>query len=308
MARMDRLEAMTIFTRVARRRSFAAAARELRQSPTAVSRKIAELEEHLGVRLLRRTTRSVTLTEVGATYLERCEDVLASLEEAESVAREQHTRPRGKLRVAVGVSFAAAHVSPLVPSFLAAHPGIELDLVIGDRHVDLVAEGVDLALRIGVLGDSSLLARRLAPIRHVVCASPTYVERRGAPEAPADLAAHACLIDTNQPREWWFEGEGGAVTVTVSGPLRANSADAMRTAALAGLGIAYLPTFACGADLARGALVPLLPRYPARTMGLHAVFPAGRRTSARAQAFVEYVRAHLGDPPPWDVWSTTNAG
>ncbi|APR84225.1 Transcriptional regulator, LysR family protein [Minicystis rosea] len=299
---MDRLDAMAVFVRVARRSSFSEAARELRQSATAVSRKVAELEDHLGVRLLRRTTRKVTVTDAGLAYLSRCEQLLADLEATEMAAREQHGRPRGHLRATVGVSFAEEHVLPLLPGFLAAYPDIELDLVLTDRHVDLVGEGVDVALRIGSLGDSSLLARRLATIRHVVCASPAYLEQHGAPQSPEALRDHACLLDTNQPRDWHLDSERGSTHVQVTGPLRVNSAHAVRRAALAGLGIGYMPTFVCGADLVRGALVQVLPGHRATTAALHAVFPTGRRVSAKVQAFVDHMRASLGERPPWDAW------
>lgn len=297
---MDRFTAMRVFARVARLQGFAPAARELRLSPTAVSRHVAQLEERLGVRLLYRTTRSVTPTEDGQAYLTRAEQLLHELDELEEVVSAGGAQPRGSIRISVGVSFAEEQLNGLMPGFLAAHPELNLELILSDRHLDLIAEGIDLAIRIGAMPDSALFARRFAPCRHVVCASPSYLEMYGPPAQPNDLRERECIIDTNQPRNWWFQGVAGVETIEVQGRYRANSAHAVRDMVSAGLGIAYMPTFVAGPCIRRGDLVPILTDYRALELTLHAAYPERRYLSAGLRAFLDLLSTQFGDNPAWD--------
>ena len=299
---MDRFTSMAVFVEVAKQRGFAPAARALRMSTTAVSRHVGELEEHLGVRLLNRTTRRTSPTDAGVAYLARCEALLEELAELERSVGDRGGTVRGRVRLTAGVSFAQEQLGRWLPRFLARCPKVELELVLDDRHLDLVAERIDVAVRIGRLPDSSLVARRLAPCRHVACCAPAYLE--GAPELrePADLRQHACIIDTNQPRGWRFEGPRGEVSVEARGRYLVNSAHAAREAARAGLGIAYLPTFVGGEALARGELVPVLPEHQATTVHVFAVYPHARYLAGAVRALVEFLGAELRGRPPWDAW------
>lgn len=300
---MDRFHAMKVFCEVARQEGFAPAARALRLSTTAVSRQVGELESHLGVRLLHRTTRRTSLTDPGIAYLARCEALLAELAELERSVSDRGSAPRGRVRLTAGVSFAQQQLSHRLPQFLATHPQIELELVLDDRHLDLVAERIDVALRIGRLPDSTLVARRLAPCRHVAGASPAYLDGHPPLRTPEDLREHACIIDTNQPRAWWFRGPAGETTVDVRGRYVVNSAHAAYEAARAGLGIAYLPTFVAGEALAQGELVPVLPEHEAATVHVFAVYPHARYLAGAVRALVDFLAEQLGGRPAWDAWA-----
>lgn len=298
---IDRFQAMSVFARVARLESFSAAARELHISATAVSRHVAALEQHLDVRLLQRSTRRVSLSEAGAAYLERCEQLLADLAELEDGVVGGRREPRGRLRISAGVAFAREQLHLLMPEFITRYPKLEVELQLSDRRIDLVGEGFDLALRIGRLPDSSLIARKLCPCRHVLCASPRYLAEHGAPESPDQLRAHACIVDTNQARAWTLVGPEGEVQHQVEGRYRVNSAHASCAAALAGLGVANLPTFVAGPHIASGELVVLLPAHPPFEMGLYAVYPENRYLSAGVRAFIDLLVEHFGgEQPPWD--------
>ncbi len=303
---MDRLSAMSVFARVARLGGFAVAARELRLSTTAVSRHVAQLEEHLRVRLLQRTTRRVSVTEAGAAYLVRCERLLADLEELEDAVGDGRREPRGRLRVSAGVSFAQEQLHATMPRFLTRYPAVEVELVLSDRHVDLVGEGIDVALRVGRLPDSSLFARRIAPCSHVVCAAESYLEARGTPRTVDDLAAHDCIIDTNLPRGWRFVRDGQPAPIREDGRYRVNSAHGACSAAVAGLGLAYLPAFVAGPSLHRGALVAL-PHLRAVDLHLYAVYPQARYLSSGVRAFIiswsMLLPTSLGTRPPAEAIS-----
>lgn len=303
----DRLTDMRVFTRVARLGGFAAAARELRLSTTAVSRRVSELEAALGARLLRRTTRRISLTEEGHAYLERCERVLEEIDDLESTIADQRSSPRGRLRLATGVSFGQEQVVPLLPGLLSRHPELVVDLELSDRFVDLVADGIDVAIRIGRLADSSLVARRLATCRFVLCAAPDYLERAGRPDVPEDLVRHDCVVDRNIRRAWEIHLGPVLHRIVPDGPLHVNSAHAVRDAALAGMGIALAPTFVVGRSLASGDLVELLPECTIADSGVYAVYPPSRHLSSKVRVFVDHVLEHIGDPPTWDCWKTAGA-
>jgi DNA-binding transcriptional LysR family regulator len=300
---MDRLSALEAFVRVAETGSFSEAAHRLKTSKSAVSRLVSGLEADLGVRLIHRTTRSLTLTEAGRGYCERAGRILADLAEADqSVSRMQAT-PRGRLVVNAPMSFGHLHLGAAIPDFLARHADVTVDLTLTDRFVDLIDEGVDVAVRIGTLADSSLVARRLAPVRRVVCASSTYLAARGTPATPADLAAHDCIGYSYSPQrqEWRFcEPDGREHPVAVTGRLSLNNGDAIRAAALRDAGLALLPTFIVGADLREGRLVSVLESFVPQNMSLNAVYPHARHLSPKVRAFVDFLAERFGPRPYWD--------
>lgn len=302
--RLDRFAAIESFVKVAETGSFSEAARRLRSSKSAVSRNVGALEAELGARLFHRTTRSLTLTEAGQGYFERAARILADLEEANLAVTRLQAAPRGRLRVNAPMSFGFLHLAPALPDFLAIYPDVSVDLVMNDRFVDLVDEGFDVAVRIGAMEDSSLIARRLAPVRRVVCASPDYLAARGTPSTPDDLRRHECLSNSNiaAPHEWrFFSPDGKPWPVEARGRLNANNGDALRVAALKGLGLANLPTFIVGADLRAGALLTVLDDYIAQDMTLNAIYPNARHLSPKVRAFVDFLTERFGPRPYWDL-------
>jgi DNA-binding transcriptional LysR family regulator len=301
---MDRLAAIEAFVRVAEAQSFSQAARRLRSSKSAVSRNVGALEAELGVRLFHRTTRSLALTEAGRGYFERATRILADLEEANLAVSQLQAAPRGRLRVSAPMSFGFLHLAPALPDFLGRYAEVAVDLAMNDRFVDLIDEGFDVAVRIGAMEDSSLIARKLAPIRRVVCASPAYFEARGLPLSPDDLRGHECLFNSNiaLSQEWRFTAPGGKPwPVEVKGRLSANNGDALRAAALQGLGIVNLPTFIVGGDLQAGALVTALDEFISQDMTMSALYPHSRHLQPKVRAFVDFLADRFGPRPYWDL-------
>ena len=303
---MDRLTSMEIFARVAEAKSFSEAARRLKLSKSSVSKHVMALEDRLGARLLNRTTRRLSLTEVGTAYHEWCARIISDVEEAESSVTRLHTEPRGTLRINAPMSFGTLHLAPAIPDFLVRYPGVQVDLTLNDRFVDLVEEGFDVSIRIGQLADSSLIARRLTPIRTVACASPGYLRAHGRPSTPADLAGHNCLVYSylTAGDVWIFSGPAGEVTVRVSGNFRVNNGDAMRAAALRGLGIVLIPSFIVGGDLRSGALEAVLIDYAGREAAAYAIYPHNRHMSAKLRVFVDFLARRFGRDPYWDQTAT----
>lgn len=301
---MDRLAALTAFAAVAEAGSFAAAARRLGRSTSRLSRQVAELEAALGIRLLHRTTRALTLTEAGRSYHEQVARILAELEAADLSVGRLQAAPRGRLRVAAPMSFGVLHLAPALPAFLDRYPEIDLDMAMNDRFVDLVEEGFDLAVRIGRLAESSLIARRLAPLRRVLCASPAFLAAYGTPRTPDDLARLPCLGYSNLlPQEDWSfvdPASGRPWPVRIKARLRVNNGDALRLAALAGVGLAPLPSFLVGPDLAAGTLVSLLDPYLRQEGAIHAVYPPARPLSPKVRAFVDFLAERFGPRPYWE--------
>lgn len=300
----DRLSTLTAFLQVAETRSFSEAARRLGMSKSVVSRQVAALEAGLGARLFNRTTRSLTLTEAGQAYRGRVSAILADLAEADASVSRLQAAPRGRLKVAAPMSFGFLHLAQAIPDFLNRFPEVEIALDMSDRFVDLVEEGYDLAVRIGRLAESSLIARRLAPIRMAVCASPDYLARRGVPAVPRDLAAHDCLGygPAGSGPVWRFVAADGApLTVEVKGRMRANNGDALKEAAIGGLGLCYLPTFIVGADLQAGTLVSVLPGFMPTDSAAYALYPTGRHLSPKVRAFVDFLIERFGTTPYWDL-------
>lgn len=301
---MDRLSGMAVFVRVVEEESFSAAARVLGLSKSAVSKQVAALEDRLGARLLNRTTRRLSLTDAGVAFYDRAQRIVADAEEAEAAVSQLSATPRGVLRVNAPVSFGVQHLGPVLPEFMDAHPDLSVELTLNDRFVDLVEEGFDVAVRIGRLPDSSLIARRLAPLRRVVVASPAYVAAHGAPQQPEDLRDHACLLYAYLLRgdAWALRGpEGRAVEVRVDGRLRANNGDVLRAALLGGMGVAYMPSFLVGNDLAEGRLVRLLPEWQDDSAGIYAVHPHARLVPPKVRAFVDFLAERYGNCPAWEA-------
>lgn len=301
---MDRFAALEAFVRVAETQSFSEAARRLRVTKSAVSRHVSALEAELGARLFQRTTRSLSLTEAGRGYLERASRILDDLADADRAVSQLQAAPRGRLRLSAPMSFGFLHLAPALTDFLVRYPEVEVDVAMNDRFVDLVNEGYDVAVRIGALEDSSLIARKLAPARRAICASPAYLAARGAPLTPDDLKNHDCLFNSNlaTAREWRFTAPDGAtLPVAVSGRFSANNGDALRVAALRGLGLANLPTFIAGADLQAGALVTVLDAFLSQDLTINAVYPHARHLSPTVRAFVDFLADRFGPRPYWDL-------
>jgi DNA-binding transcriptional LysR family regulator len=297
----DALQEITVFAKIVGTGSLSAAARDLGMSPAVVSRRLAGLEARLGVRLVNRTTRSLHLTDEGAAYFETCTRVLAEIEEADAAVSAGRAEPRGTLRVALPASFGNQYVAPLVPRFAERYPDVLLSLSLSDRTVNVVEEGFDLAIRIADLADSSLAARKLAPNRRVVCASPEYLRRHGAPRTPEDLAQHNCLA-TDFSMNWDYRGpDGKAGSVRVNGRYACDNWEVLREWALAGLGVALKSTWDVRRHLEDGSLVSLLPGYTFATdVAIYAVYPHRRHLPAKTRAFIEFLAESFGPEPYWD--------
>ena len=300
---MNNLSAMAIFAKVVEAKSFTAAAARLGVTKSLVSREIGRLEDRLGARLLNRSTRRLSVTETGAAFYERCARVVAEAEEAERAVTNLQSEPRGTLMLNAPVSFGALHVAPAISEYLARFPEARIDMTLNDRFVDLVEEGFDLAIRIAVLTDSSLIARRLAPSCRAVCASYAYLERHGAPRVPDDLLHHNCMSYAYMAIEdqWQLIEDGQSRAIPVSGNFRANNGDALREAALAGLGLAILPTFIVGRDIQEGRLASVLDGHVGSNSAVYAVYPHSRHLSAKVRAFVDFLAERFGPTPYWDA-------
>jgi DNA-binding transcriptional LysR family regulator len=299
---MDRLDALRSFRRVVELGGFSSAARDLGLSNAAISKHVAQLEGRLGARLLQRTTRRISLTEAGRAYYERTARLLDDLAEADDAVGRMQAAPRGTLRVNAPMSFGVQYLAPVLPDFLARCPEVSIDLAMNDRVVDILEEGVDVALRIrSGLPDSRLIAQKLAPVRRLVCAAPAYLARRGRPQHPAELAHHDCLIYslTDAPETWDFEGPEGPVAVPVRGRLRADNGQALRDAALAGIGIIRLPSFSVAPELKAGRLVEILAGWRVPAHEFYAVYPTNRYLAPKLRAFVDFLAERFGGAP-WD--------
>ena len=295
----DKLVAMTIFRRVAELGSFTRAADDLEITAATVSKHIAFLERDLDTRLINRTTRRMSLTDAGLAFLKRTQALLDELEDAELEARGFQAEPRGTIRLNVPMSFGLTHITEAIDSFLRAYPEIDIDLQLSDRMVDLVEQGVDIAIRVrSSLADSSLLARPLRKSRNIVCASPGYLERVPEIKAPSDLAQHNCLTFSlhDRPRVW----ELGDQEVVVSGNYRTDSSLAIRQSLLRGAGVGLVPRFLVHEDIEKGALVPLLPGFPPKPYSVFALFPPGRKQPTKVRLLLEHLDKHLGEKPYWE--------
>ncbi|WMT76410.1 LysR family transcriptional regulator [Bradyrhizobium sp. Ash2021] len=301
---MDRLTSMKAFVTTADAGSFSEAARRLAMSPSMVTKHVEALEHRLGVQLLHRSTRRLVLTEAGAEYRDRCRNVLAEVDEIEASASADRLEPRGLLRINVPVSFGVRHIAPLLPNYARLYPAITVELGLNNRLVDLVEEGWDIAVRFGSPASSALIARRLGVSRMVVCAAPEYLAAHGSPRTVADLAQHNCLrhapagIATALP--WQFQGPYGSVAQHVCGNLLVSDPTVLHTAALAGQGILFEPTFLVGEDLAKGRLVEIVLDQTPLSIPIHALWSPGRRLSSKVRSFVDLLAEHMRPVPPWD--------
>jgi len=290
----DRLQELQVFVRAAESGSFSRAARELSLSQPSVSRIIGELEARLGVKLLLRTTRRITVTDAGALFLDRAREILSQIEDAEDAARGLDSL-RGTIRMAIPIIYGTREIIPLLPKFLGMHPLLRVEMSVVDARQDLIAEGADLAIRLGELGDSAFGARRLASLPTMLAASPVYLAARGTPKTPADLASHDCIFGPgNFGRDSWsFNRNGTEMSVDVRGRISTDSGPGLFASAMAGLGIAMVSSVMAGPEVKAGTLVQVLRSYKLPSVDVHAVFPSGPRPSMKVRALVDYLAAEL---------------
>ncbi len=291
---------LEIFARVVAAGSMSAAGRELGLSPAVVSKRLRRLEDRLGTRLLQRTTRQIALTEAGQGFYERVVAILASVEEAEAFVSRRSALARGTLKVSAPTSFGRMHIAPHLVPFMAVHKDLSVNLLLSDDMVDIVGEGYDVAIRIAELADSSMVARKLAPVRRVLCASPSYLDAHGMPKTLQDLENHNCL--THQTSETWrLDGPNGTISVRPNGNLMTNSSEVVREAVLAGLGISLRSTWDVGRDLAEQRLVQVLPDYRSpSSIAIHAIYPSRQFLPVKVRLFIDYLAELFGPVPYWE--------
>ena len=305
--RMDLLSAMRLFARVADTGSFSAVAHETGSTQPTVSRAVAALEAHLGARLLNRSSRAVTLTDDGRQFYERAQRALEAVAEAENGVGGRRGLPTGLLRLGTPVAFGRLHVAPRIHTFLERYPGVEVELLMNDAFVDLVGEGLDLAIRVGDLADPSLIARRIGTTRRVTVASPAYLERFGTPEIPADLTQHQCIVYTRLAtgNRWHFEGRTGPLTVDVRGRFSTDNSEAVREAVLSGVGIAVVPVWHFTDEIERGLVRILLRDYEPRQLPIHAVYASRRQLAAKVRAAIDFLTEAFARSPVLAIRSDT---
>lgn len=299
---MDKLDLMKAFIAVVDAGSFTAAAEKLELSPQLVSKYVSALEAELSLRLLQRTTRKVAVTEVGRAYYERARQILWELEDLEQSVQEDEKQPSGLLRISAPMSFATLHLGQVVAEFQKLHPKVQTDLQLNDRKVDIVEEGFDLALRIGKLSSSSLIAKKIAPIRLVTCASPDYLKQYGEPQSPKDLASHSYLhysyYDDNQP---FASSKQSFPSLKQQRAITANNGEVLAKAAIAGAGVIVQPSFIVGQAIAEGKLSIILQDYEPEPLGLYAIYVHRRYLSSKVRSFIDFLSQYFGDPPYWDT-------
>ncbi len=300
---MDKLDALRIFATVIETHGLTAAARRLGLSRSAVSKAVTQLEQSLGAQLLNRTTRHVSPTDTGAAYYERAVAILADMDEADRAVAERHGEAKGAIRLNAPMSFGTLHLAAAIADFMALYPEIRVEAALSDRFIDPVEEGFDLTIRIARLADSSLIARRLAPARRVLCASPAYLAAHGNPATPGDLTDHNCLHYGTLPTgtRWDLAGPQGAVPV--AGTLCSNNAEVLLAGVLRGAGIALLPTFIAGADLQAGRIITVMPDYPPTDLAIHAIYPPSRHLSLKLRLLIDFLVDRYGERPYWDLVS-----
>ena len=302
---MDRLQSMRVFAKVVEQGSFARAAQAMDMSNAVVTRHVADLEEHLGTRLLNRTTRKLSLTETGHAYLERVLQILQEVEDAEAIASAHSTKPTGTLRIYSHLGFGQMQLAQLLPEYAAAYPEVVLDVTLHDRSMDLVEDGYDVGIFINFQKfDASMIARQLAIAEIVLCASPAYVKKHGAPRSVDDIPRHACLnFSYEQVRHHWpvKTPDGNTVQIPINGKVLSNSGALLRQCAIAGMGMMVLPTFALGDDLTSGRLVRLLPKMPLQELAVVMVYPSRKLLSAKVRSFVDFMSKKFPRPEsdPW---------
>ncbi len=301
---MDSLTDIAVFVQVVDSGSFTAAAERLNISKSVVSKYVTRLEDRLGARLLNRTTRRLSLTEVGRVFYERSRKGLADIEDAQAEVSRLQGKPRGTLRINAPMSFGILHVAPALPEFLKLYPEVTVDMNLDDRKVDVIKEGFDVSVRISELPDSSLVAKRVAPCRHAIVAAPSYLEQHGTPRTPADLRDHNIITYRYQESalEWHFRTpDNKSTSVAVSGSLMMNNSLALRAALLEGVGITRTPTFVVGQDIQEGRLVPILRDYETLELTIFLVYPQRRHLSPKVRAFVDFIAERMSGTPYWDT-------
>lgn len=293
---MDKLETMRAFIAVAHEGSFTAAARRLGISTKLASKRVQQLEASLETQLLNRTTRSVSLTDVGTAFLERCRPILEQVDELDSLVQERQTSLAGPIRITAPTGFGSVKLTEALIPFMSAHPAVEIELKLSDTRVALVEEGFDLAIRIGTLRDSTLIVRKLLDMPLILCAAPEYLTQHGRPDNPKALATHNCLVDENQAdaSTWHFHSNGQDIAVKVEGTFRANSPGAIARMARGGLGVARCPHYVIETELKNGQLEQLLPEYTTEEFGLYALYPPNRHLTTRVRALIDHLARHLG--------------
>jgi DNA-binding transcriptional LysR family regulator len=293
---MDILAGMKVFITVVDAGSFAAAAVRLDMSKAMASKYVSNLEDHLGTRLLNRTTRRLSLTESGSVFYERSLQIVSDVAEAEQVAGHMATSPRGVLKITMPLAYGLHRLGPVIAEYVDAYPQVKLDISLSDRKVDLVEEGYDLAIRIGTLAESGLIARKLGSMHSVICASPAYLKRHGVPQTPEDLSRHACLgySLTAGGEEWRLQGPS-PVAVRSAGSIKADNGDMLRLAALSGAGLIFQPLFIVAEDLRARRLVQVLPKYASGELGIYAMYPSRKHLSAKVRTFVDFLVKRLGE-------------
>ena len=305
---MGRFEEMQTFVRIVDAGSLSAAADRMDVAKSAVSRRLSDLESRLGVQLLKRTTRRIHLTESGQQFYLRCQRILADLDETEQLITSEHTELRGTIRIAAPLSFGLMHLSPVLDEFLLQHPELKLDLDLNDRTINLMEEDIDLGIRVGKLEDSSMVARRLAPARHILCASPEYLLQYGEPEHPDELKKHHGLAYSNIPETqlWQLRDKNGVIfSVPVPSRMRANNGDVLLQAAIDGLGILATVTFICYQAVESGNLHQILGEYKIEDSGIYVIYPAQRHLPKRVRVLIDFLIAKFGGYPYWDNFLTT---
>jgi DNA-binding transcriptional LysR family regulator len=302
---MDTIDGMRTFVTVVSEGSFSGAAEHLVMSPQLVSKYVGQLETRLNVRLLNRSTRTLSITEAGQAYYDRCRQVLADIDEMESAVGELTVKARGTLRINAPMSFGVSHLSRAIAQYQRIEPDVTISLTLNDRVVDIVSEGFDLAIRIARLGESTLVARKLAPARLVVCGAPSYFQQRGIPETPEVLGEHDCLGYTysSDHDQWTFERDSETHKVKIKARFSANNGDALRLAAISGAGLVLLPTFIVGEDIAAGRLQRVLNDFRVEDLNIFAVYPHRQYLSAKVRTFVDFLGDYFGSPPYWDVFN-----
>jgi len=302
---VDKLISMKVFEKVAKHNSFSAAAADMGLSKAMVSKHIANLENALDVLLLNRTTRRLSLTESGAAYLERVKHILADIEETELAVSTLSSEPRGTLKLAAPTSFGSFHLARAIGGYNQIYPDVQIEMLLTERLHDLVEDGIDLAIHVGHLEDSSLIAKRLASARMIACGSPAYFEKYGTPQEPNDLTKHKCLIYSPRTptNEWFFQKDNEHFNVRVSGDIRSNIGDALRVAAMQDSGIIQLPTYMTGLDIKAGRLQAVLEDYEPPESPINALYLHRKHLSAKVRTFVDYLYDILQPVPYWDEWT-----
>ena len=298
---MDTLNAMKVYCSVVENASLVNAARALNISPSVVSKQLSALEDRLGVRLLNRTTRRVSVTEIGTAYYDRCKRIIGDVDEAEIVISRSHSQPRGMLRITAPSTFAHRHVTPHLPKFIDRYPEVEVQVQVTDRIVDLVDDGIDLAIRIAPLKDSSLIARRLAPNHRSIVAAPEYLKIRGIPGSPEDLLQHALVTwpPGNLVNDWHFLIDGKEQMIRTKGAISMNNGDSILSTVLAGGGLAMMNSFMTGEYVQDGRLLPIMEDYVREDIPIYAVYPSSRHLSPKVRAFVDFLLESYGPKPYW---------